>query len=307
MWRHPLLYITGAFVSGILLGRLASPAPTIRYAVVSAAAASIIAALACMRGRKDALATIAILGAFGALGALASFVDRADLADSRLRKLFETGAITANEPVEVTGILAGPPEPAPQGYYLDVDADALRIRDEIRAASGQAFLLVPLRDPEAVEEFRALGLEYGARLRVRLKLAPARGYRNPGSPDFDGFLERRGYDLQGTIKSPLLIENLGRGRGNIALVRLFRLRQSLLDAIDRHFPAVVAGTLISSIQRPLRGCAKGQCFTSWSSPECISESLHGYCSAVGRAVSGEGSCAFSYLWPRCGPMPPWWV
>src|SRR6185503_7122736 len=81
------------------------------------------------------------------------------------------------------------------------------------------------------------------RVRVLVRLERARGYNNPGSPDFNDFLERRGYDLKGVIKSSLLIEPLGQARVNPLLARLYQLRLRMMSAIDRRVEARVAGTL----------------------------------------------------------------
>ncbi|HXD53004.1 MAG TPA: ComEC/Rec2 family competence protein, partial [Burkholderiales bacterium] len=56
-------------------------------------------------------------------------------------------------------------------------------------------------------------------------------------------LERRGYDLKGTIKSPLLIEAIGKAKTNRLLASLYRLRRRLMQAIDERFNAKVSGTL----------------------------------------------------------------
>ncbi len=76
-----------------------------------------------------------------------------------------------------------------------------------------------------------------------VRLERARQYSNPGSPDFNDFLERRGYDLKGVIKSPLLIERLGVASTNRALAVLYHLRVRIMNAIDSNFKPPVAGTL----------------------------------------------------------------
>ena len=64
-----------------------------------------------------------------------------------------------------------------------------------------------------------------------VRLERARSYGNPGSPDFNDFLERRGYDLKGTVKSPLLIEPLDQAKTNRALARLYDWRRRLMNAL----------------------------------------------------------------------------
>ncbi|HSO74237.1 MAG TPA: ComEC/Rec2 family competence protein, partial [Blastocatellia bacterium] len=175
-------------------------------------------------------------------GALLSLQDQT-ISESRLRRLFDVHTITPDSPVELEGVLRAPPEPAPGIYYLDVEAQRVLIRDQIIEASGCARLMIPLLDEQAGRQFDALGLEYGSRVRVLVRLERARAYHNPGSPDFNEFLERHGYDLKGTIKSPMLIRRIGREAVNPALAFLYTSRIQLMKAIDSRFKQPVAGTL----------------------------------------------------------------
>jgi hypothetical protein len=199
--------------------------------------------VALLRFRKDPLATIAILVSFVAAGALLSVSKRTTVATSRLRSLYESKAISPDDPVELTGTLAASPEPAPGASYLDLVAEQINVRGETRAATGMARLMISPSDREAQDELRRLALDYGSRIRVLVRLERARGYSNPGSPDFNEFLERRGYDVKGVIKSPLLIEHLGQATVNRALAVLFHLRLRMMDALDSRFTPRVAGTL----------------------------------------------------------------
>ena len=110
-------------------------------------------------------------------------------------------------------------------------------------AGGHARLMISPSGDDAQREFARLALDYGSRIRVLVRLERAQGYANPGSPDFNDFLERRGYDLKGVIKSPLLIEHLGDASTNRALKVLFHLRLRMMDRIDSSFRPPVAGTL----------------------------------------------------------------
>lgn len=128
-------------------------------------------------------------------------------------------------------------------FFLDVEAESLRAQNTTLAASGAARLFIAPVDAMAANEFKQLALDTGSRLRVLVRLERARSYSNPGSPDFNDFLERRGYDLKGTIKSPLLVEPLGKAETNRALAWLYRVRLDLMGAIDARFSAPTSGTL----------------------------------------------------------------
>ena len=236
--RQPFLYVTAALVTGILLDRFVEPA---RWLVLSLAVISFVFSSGMVIARKRA-GVISLLVSFAMMGALLSRQDRA-VAPSRLKSLFEAHTITPDQPVELEGLLRTPPEPAPEVYYLDVEAETIRVRDQVIAASGGARLMVAIGEPETAREFESLRLDYGSRVQVLVRLENARAYHNPGSPDFTEFLERHDYDLKGTVKSPLLIRRIGRAKVNPMLAVLYRMRLRLMQAIDSRFKQPVAGTL----------------------------------------------------------------
>jgi competence protein ComEC len=238
--RQPFLYLTASLIAGILVDRWLEP-----LAVVVALPALVAVGLSAtlLLCKRDAGASAMLLISFAAAGALLSLTERADPPASRLRVLYDSKIIGPDDPVEVTGTLAAAPEPAPGMFYLDLAAEQIRLKDELIQVSGHARLVISPSGYRAPEEFRRLALEYGSRIRVFVRLERARAYSNPGSPDFNDFLERRGYDLKGVIKSPLLVENLGVGSRNQALAVLYRLRIRMMDALDSSFKAPVSGTL----------------------------------------------------------------
>lgn len=238
--RQPFLYLTAALVTGILVDRWLEPSQL--YAELFAIA-SIAVSIRFTASKKSAAATLALLASFAATGALLSHCEQASITDSRLKRLFDERIITPDDPVELTGTLLAPPEPAPGACFLDVETESIRVRGEDRIASGCARLMIPLADDEATNEFNNLALDYGSRVRMLVRLERARSYSNPGSLDFNDFLERRGFDLKGVIKSSLLIEQIGHSRVNGALVWLYHLRLRMMGAIDARFNTTVAGTL----------------------------------------------------------------
>ncbi|HKP10951.1 MAG TPA: ComEC/Rec2 family competence protein [Blastocatellia bacterium] len=238
--RQPFLYLAAAFVAGILLDRwLGTP----RWLVAPSALAAIALAARFVFVRRATRATFALLAGVMLMGMWLSLQERDGARPTRLTQLFEAGVITADDPAELTGVLLAPPEPAPGAFFLDVEAERLRVHRTAMEASGVVRLIISPVDEEAEEEFKRLALDTGVRLRVLVRLERARRYSNPGSPDFNEFLERRGYDLKGTIKSPLLIEPLGRAKTNRALATLYRMRLRLTEAIGERFDAKVGGTL----------------------------------------------------------------
>lgn len=238
--RQPFLYITAAFIAGILLDRWLAVG---RPVAATLAIIAMVISIKLIAERKSLAATLVLLAGFASFGALLSAGERAAVTGPRLKRLFDERIITPDDPVELTGVLIAPPEPAPQAFYLDVEAESIRARGAEMTATGCARLMIYLADEEAAIEFDHLALDYGSRLSLLVRLERARSYRNPGSPDFNDFLERRGYDLKGVIKSSLLIQPSGRAPVSGLLRGLYHLRLRLMGAIDTRFNAPVAGTL----------------------------------------------------------------
>jgi competence protein ComEC len=238
--RQPFLYLATALVTGILVDRWLAPP---RWLIAALAVAALAWSVRSLFVSKATQVTLALLVSLAATGMWLSLQERESLQPTRLKRLFEAQAIRAEEPVELTGSLIAPPEPAPGAFFLDVEAESLRAQNATLMASGVVRLVILPGDEEATNEFEQLALDTGSRLRVLVRLERARSYSNPGSPDFNDFLERRGYDLKGTIKSPLLIEPIGEAKTNRLLASLYRVRLRLMRAIDGRFNAPVSGTL----------------------------------------------------------------
>ncbi|MEK6410975.1 MAG: ComEC/Rec2 family competence protein [Acidobacteriota bacterium] len=237
---QPFLYLTAALVVGILVDRcLEPPRLIVTASTLFFAAASIKLVLS----KKETSAGVALMIGFAFGGALLSLAERTSHTAARLDRLFESKVISPDDPVELTGTLAAPPEPAPGAYYLDLDAQEIRVRGHAMAAAGRARLILSTASGESQSEFERLALDYGSRVRVLVRLERARSYANPGSPDFNAFLERQGYDLKGVIKSPLLIERIGDARASRVLAILYHLRLRTMAALDSRFNRRVAGTL----------------------------------------------------------------
>ncbi|HEY6328566.1 MAG TPA: ComEC/Rec2 family competence protein [Blastocatellia bacterium] len=234
------MYISAAFVAGILLDALFRPPP---WAAICIAITIFAVTIIPVKLGRSGLATALLLATFCAAGGLASSVQRHAMHPDRLAKLYDNQQIVPDDAIELTGVLARPPEPIRDGCLIDIEAKQVVSRQQQLAASGKVRLMLSLQDEQVRDEYQNLGLDYGSEARILVRLARAQTYGNPGSVDFDEFLERRGYDLKGTIKSPLLIETAGRARTNPFLAALYHLRLRVMQALDARFPAAVSGTL----------------------------------------------------------------
>src|SRR5215471_8003941 len=147
--RQPFLYLTASLTAGILLDRWIEPGP--RF-LLTIALVSIAASTYCVLRKREAFATFALLVSFALVGALISLAELYSIASNRLKVLYESGTITPTEPVEVTGSLARPPEPLPGGFFLDVNAEQLRVFNSELTPTGTARLMIEFADEQAARE-----------------------------------------------------------------------------------------------------------------------------------------------------------
>lgn len=240
----PLALLAVAFASGIILANLFNA--SLAAWLASAAASSALLLYSYAVG-KQGLAAVLVLLAFTCAGALLATIEREGVAHNRVRKFYEEGMIVSGEPVELTGVLERAPESAPDGLYLTLRVEKLRRGEEEREAAGVVWLFAPLREKGTGAEYAALELRYGARLRLMTALRRAESFRNPGVSSFTEYLEQRGFDATGTIKSPLLIERLDDARVFLPLAALYEWRQKLLGLFESRFSKETAGVLAASL------------------------------------------------------------
>lgn len=79
------------------------------------------------------------------------------------------------------------------------------------------------------------GLTYGARLRIRAKLHPARNYRNPGAFDYEGYLRDNGISLLGSAEAAEIEQLPGFSGSRIQLWRN-RVHASIVAKIHQLWP-----------------------------------------------------------------------
>ena len=95
-----------------------------------------IAAALVLRGVSP-IAIAFLLVAFVGTGYLLALVEARSVSPNRIVRMFERGELRSDEPVEVSGIIQGQPEAAPDGFYLTLRADCIRSKDGDRFASGE--------------------------------------------------------------------------------------------------------------------------------------------------------------------------
>ncbi|HEX6189092.1 MAG TPA: ComEC/Rec2 family competence protein [Pyrinomonadaceae bacterium] len=242
----PLLSLAVAVCGGIIVQHY-TKLNTRTFVIVPAIAlvASIICLVSLKRG-KLLVSTLFLLIAFFCTGlVLVRTIDRPQA--NRISTLYDQGAIAPGDPVEIVGVVVGEPEPAPGSFYLTMRVERVATRGSERDASGTVLLLAQVPTEKLKQEYDALSLHHGARLRVMTKLDREDDFRNPGVSQFTEYLERKGYDATGTIKSPLLVERMDDERVFLPLAWVYSWRARLQKEFQQRFSPETAGVLNAAL------------------------------------------------------------
>jgi competence protein ComEC len=241
---HPLAVLAVSFALGILVARFTSLPLKL---VLACSLACSLAALYSFVRPLTFPASLLLALAFFCAGATLMVLEKSSVTMERVERLYDDGLIGAGDPVEVTGVIERAPEPAPDGFYLTLNAEKLRFKGTERVVSGRVLLFAPVRDRAARAEYEALELRYGARVSVMTRLGRTENFRNPGVSSLTEYLERRSLDATGMIKSPLLVERLDDERVFLPLSWVYEWRERLLAEIDEKFSTETAGVLKAAL------------------------------------------------------------
>ena len=107
--------------------------------------------------------------------------------------------------VEVWGEVAGEPEWVGEALNVLLSARRIAVGDSVFAMCGKA--LIRFRKVQA-------DVDYGDRVRLRLRLRRPEPARNPGAFDYREYLERKGIYGMGTVWRQEQILGVERGNGN---------------------------------------------------------------------------------------------
>ena len=241
--QTPLLFLAVSLAAGILPGRYAPSSRSILIGGIVIAAGLMLIAIWLGLRRKFRSATAVLAIAFLGTGVVLSLIENQPADPNRIKQMFDDGGLLVNEPLELTAIVQGQPEPAPDGFYLNARAETIRSRLGERVATGAVLLFANAGDAPARNKYEALELRDGARLRVMTVLNRDEDYRNPGVLPFTEYLDRKDFDATGVIKSPLLIERLDDARVFLPLAWLYDWRERLEKQFDQRFSPETAGVL----------------------------------------------------------------
>jgi competence protein ComEC len=244
----PLLVLAGAISVGILGQHYATPEwkPSLSLTMAPGFGLTLLA-IGLISKKKLTGASLALIAAFFFAGQVLGTLETRTVGPDRLSKMYDAGVITSGEPVELIGIVLGQPEPARDSFYLTLQVEKIRVKGQLSDAAGTVLLLAHGSADRVRAEFEALGLRHGARVQVMTTLDRDEGFRNPGVPPFTEYLERKGFDANGVIKSPLLIERLDDTTVFLPLAWVYEWREQLQREFDARFSPETAGVLAAAL------------------------------------------------------------
>jgi competence protein ComEC len=244
----PLLVLAVALSTGIALEHylmLQSKSKLIFGVVIGAGATLFSVALPARK--RPTFVSLLLLVAFFCAGVVLSSIESRDVRPNRLAQMYDSGLIASGEPVELTGVVQGQPEPAPESFYLTLRAERIRFKGRELDASGTVLLLAHAGEQRVREDFAALDLRHGGRVRVVMTLDRDDNFRNPGVLPLTEYLERKGYDATGVVKSPLLIERMDDAVVFLPLAWIYDWRERLQHEFDARFSKETAGVLEAAL------------------------------------------------------------
>jgi len=223
----PLLWPAAAFAVGIVLQAEFDIGPW------QSASVCLIAGAAALALSPRTAATVALLVCFNAPAAV--------------KQLYDSGDIASAEPVEVDGSIFGFPEPAFDGYFVQLNVFRLTYKGSSRDVSGRVRLFVPVLDAESGSDLDRLRLAHGVEVHVDCVLEREDKFNNPGVRPFRELLDQQGIDATSTLKSPLLIERIS-GVGSVSAIGpVLALRSAAIESIKRLFSTETTGVLAASM------------------------------------------------------------
>ena len=214
--------------------------------VVAGASLTVFAIASVSRNRTKLIPALLIAAFFCAGLVLSSIAERAP-APNRVSRIYDEGRFAYGEPVELTGTVSGQPEPAPDSFYLTLQVERIAFMGVERDASGTILLLAHTQDDHVRADYDELQLRHGARVRVLTTLDRDESFRNPGVLPLTEYLDRKGYDATGVVKSPLVLERLDDARVSLPLAWLYQWRQRLEKEVAANFSPETAGILEAAL------------------------------------------------------------
>ena len=246
--ESPLLTLAVMTSAGIALAHYSPSQSKALFTIALGAGITLtLGAITLLNRSKTTLVAGFLVAAFLCAGSVLSYIETRPAVANRISRMYEAGLFTYGDPVELTGVISGQPEPAPDSFYLTLQVEKISFKGTERDASGTVLLLAHVREEQVRSEYDSLELRHGARVRVVTTLDRDENFRNPGVLPLTEFLERKGYDATGMVKSPLLIERLDDERVFLPLGWLYEWRERLEEEFAANFSPETAGILEAAL------------------------------------------------------------
>jgi competence protein ComEC len=207
--RHPAIPIALALLAGTCAGAFKAIPTDI---LAAECCLGLIVAALCVWQRQQAAGAVALVATAAICGCALAAVSTTRALQPELRTVL-TGwrghdAVSDGvaDAVVLTGVLGEDVIPEDGGTRLLLKVSSVGADGQTRRCSGAVLLSV---GGDAIHD--AAGWWKGRTVRVPALLRRPARYLNPGVPDHEAALLRRGIALVGSVKSPLLIEVLHRG------------------------------------------------------------------------------------------------
>jgi competence protein ComEC len=243
----PLFILALTIASGILLEHWARLVAKPAYLVTLTLGPLFLLGIGLMVGRKVSPSLLLLLTGFLLTGLALGKIGNRPVSQDQLMRMLEEGLIASDEPVELTGVVQNEPELAPDGFYLKLRVELIRVGQTEQNVSGDVLLLAQVANHQLQEEYQALELRHGARIRLLTTLEREEQFRNPGVSPFTEYLERQNLAATAVIKSPLLIERLEDEPVFVPLAWLYEWRGRLGQEFAGRFSRETAGVLQAAL------------------------------------------------------------
>ena len=239
--HYPLLWLAICFVSGILTAKFFAFDWRISFAFCLFLTILAIVFL------KQKSGLIFLLLAFAAAGAFCFQIEDQNIPPHRLKKIYDENRINSGDPVEIEGVLQSKPELAAGGFFLTLKTEKAIYKSETINVSGSVRLFALVPNEQIVEEYAALNLQYGSRMRVACNLRREDNFLNPGVISQKEILDQKKNDATAAVKSPLLVEKIRDENIFAPLAWIYERRQELIVDFKNNFSSSTAGILIASL------------------------------------------------------------
>ena len=225
----PVAFFAGGILLSIQLPQFALITPRIAlYSVL------LFLLLGYIALRRDWLVTSLSFAALAwlSLGVLASNLEHASVPRNVAATLIEAGKLDAETALRWQGRLRSDPLELPWGLRYEIDLGGVETAAGVTPVAGG--LRLTYYTPESGRAATPPTARAGDRVEALVRARPVNNFGDPGAFDFRGYLARQNIQLQGSLRSGLLLTITDHPRLRLS-DRLARVRGRFLSALDDLF------------------------------------------------------------------------